>query len=161
MAAALRYEPIVTVYLHCPGTRLPSPIMALAEADDAPAQFIFDHGALGAAPGRFACVVSGARPWVEAGLQATADAVLSQVCQAFAPGTWPHTPTVLRVVAEKRATFRCTPLLARPVATVATRLFAAGDYVDGPYPATLEGAVRAAEHAVELLATNSAATAKV
>jgi hypothetical protein len=30
-------------------------------------------------------------------------------------------------------------------------LLACGDYVDGPYPATLEGAVRSALEAVDLL----------
>ena len=29
-------------------------------------------------------------------------------------------------------------------------LFAAGDYIDGPYPATLEGAVRSGENAIRL-----------
>ena len=31
---------------------------------------------------------------------------------------------------------------ARPAATIAPGLWAAGDHVAGPYPATLEGAVR-------------------
>jgi len=55
------------------------------------------------------------------------------------------------VLAEKRATFRCTPGLVRPPAGIASRLVAAGDYVDGPYPATLEGAVRSGEAAAALL----------
>ncbi|MES3015455.1 MAG: FAD-dependent oxidoreductase, partial [Pseudomonadota bacterium] len=45
-AAALRYEPIVTVYLQNPGARLPSPMVALHAGPDAPAQFAFDLGAL-------------------------------------------------------------------------------------------------------------------
>ena len=45
--------------------------------------------------------------------------------------------------AEKRATFACTPNLQRPPARIAPGLWAAGDYIAGPYPATLEGAVRA------------------
>jgi hypothetical protein len=45
---------------------------------------------------------------------------------------------------EKRATFRCVPGLARPAGVVAPGLLAAGDYIAGPYPATLEGAVRCA-----------------
>jgi hydroxysqualene dehydroxylase len=45
-------------------------------------------------------------------------------------------------VVEKRATFACTPGLRRPAMAVAPGLWAAGDYVDGPYPATLEGTVR-------------------
>ena len=145
LARALRYEPIVTVYLQCDGARLPSAMTALLEGPQAPAQFAFDHGALGATPGLFAFVVSGARRWVDAGLPATGLAVLQQAAQAFAPGTWPSTPRVLKVLAEKRATFRCTPLLQRPLAVVAPGLWAAGDYVAGPYPATLEGAVRSGE----------------
>jgi monoamine oxidase len=46
------------------------------------------------------------------------------------------------VLIEKRATFRCTPGLTRPSMHVAPGLTAAGDHVAGPYPATLEGAVR-------------------
>jgi len=48
----------------------------------------------------------------------------------------------LRTVVEKRATFACTPDVQRPAAHVAPLLWACGDYVEGPYPATLEGAVR-------------------
>jgi squalene-associated FAD-dependent desaturase len=150
-AQALRYEPIVTVYLRCPGARLAAPMMALAEGAQAPAQFVFDHGALGASPGVFAFVVSGARAWVEAGLEATAAAVLQQAREAFPADTWPTRPEVLRVVAEKRATFQCVPGMHRPTAEIAPGLVAAGDYVRGPYPATLEGAVRAGQAAVGVL----------
>ncbi|MDO9073511.1 MAG: hydroxysqualene dehydroxylase HpnE [Rubrivivax sp.] len=147
-ARALRYEPIVTVYLRCPGARLSAPMMALVDGPQAPAQFAFDHGALGATPGVFAFVVSGARAWAQAGVEATAAAVLQQARSAFPRGTWPVAPTVLRTVAEKRATFRCVPALDRPPAGIAPGLVAAGDYVQGPYPATLEGAVRSGEAAL-------------
>ena len=150
-AAGLRYEPIVTVYLQCPGARLPTPMTALVESDTAPAQFAFDHGALGATPGLFAFVISGARRWVDGGLDATGAAVLQQAGSAFATGTWPTPPVLLRVLAEQRATFLCAPGLLRPPALVAPRLVAAGDYVDGPYPATLEGAVRSGEVAAALV----------
>ena len=150
-ARALRYEPIVTVYLQCPGARLPGAMTALVEGPQAPAQFAFDHGALGATPGLFAFVVSGARRWVDAGLPSTGQAVLQQAQQAFAPGTWPTPPRLLKVLAEKRATFRCTPGLDRPPTAIAPGLVAAGDYVLGPYPATLEGAVRSGEAAVAAL----------
>lgn len=151
IAGALGYEPIVTVYLRCEGARLPVPMTALAEGADAPAQYAFDHGALGGAPGVFAFVVSGARRWVDQGLDATGVAVLRQARAAFPPGTWPVQPTIERVLSEKRATFRCTPGLQRPPAMLAAGLLAAGDYVDGPYPATLEGAVRAGEQAAAAL----------
>jgi hydroxysqualene dehydroxylase len=154
-AQALHYEPIVTVYLRCPGARLAAPMMALVEGAHAPAQFVFDHGALGATPGLFAFVISGARKWVDAGLGATAAAVLQQARQAFPAGTWPTVPTVLRAVAEKRATFRCAPGLLRPPTRIAAGLVAAGDYIEGPYPATLEGAVRSGVAALAALSTSA------
>jgi len=144
-AAALRYEPIVTVYLRSAGVRFASPMMALVEGADAPAQFAFDHGALGGPAGIFAFVVSGARTWVERGLDATGAAVLRQAATLL-PGA-----TLLRTLAEKRATFRCTPGLDRPPAEIAPGLLAAGDYIEGPYPATLEGAVRSGEYAASRL----------
>jgi len=48
---------------------------------------------------------------------------------------------LVQTVVEKRATFACTPGLARPPSAIAPGLQACGDYVEGPYPATLEGAV--------------------
>ena len=150
-AAALRYEPIVTVYLHCQGTRLPQPMLALHADERAPAQFVFDLGALNGPAGVFAFVISGAGAWVARGLQATAAATVAQALAAFAPGHWPSLPTVVHVTAQKRATFRCTAGLKRPPAAIAARLWAAGDYVDGPYPATLEGAVRSGRDAAQAL----------
>jgi hypothetical protein len=57
----------------------------------------------------------------------------------------------VRLLTEKRATFRCVPSLQRPRGDIAPGLQAAGDYVEGPYPATIEGAVRAAVEAVRRL----------
>ena len=151
VARALRYEPIATVYLECRGARLPAPMTALVEGVAAPAQFAFDHGALGGAAGRFAFVVSGAAPWIERGSGALAAAVVDQARTTLPAGTWPTTPRLLKVLIERRATFRCTPALQRPPAAILPGLVAAGDYVAGPYPATLEGAVRAAEEAVRTL----------
>jgi hydroxysqualene dehydroxylase len=151
MAAALRYEPIITVYLHCPGARLALPMMALHADAQSPAQFVFDLGTLGSETGVFAFVISGARAWVDRGLGAAAQATLDQAIQAFGPGTWPQAPVLLHVAAEKRATFACTPGLKRPAAFVAPGLWAAGDYVAGPYPATLEGAVRSGRAAAQHL----------
>jgi predicted NAD/FAD-dependent oxidoreductase len=54
-------------------------------------------------------------------------------------------------VVEKRATFACTPGLERPAQAIAPGLVACGDYVQGPYPATLEGAVRSGMAAVAAL----------
>jgi hydroxysqualene dehydroxylase len=153
-AAAFDYEPIVTVYLQSRGTRLRDPMTALHSSADAPAQFVFDLGAIdggGAREGLFAFVISGARAWVERGLQATAEAALHQAQTAFAANTWHEAPRVFRTIAERRATFLCTPGLARPPAAIAPRLVAAGDYIEGPYPATLEGAVRSGRAAIARL----------
>ncbi len=141
VAAALRYEPIVTTYLRSEGTRLPEPMLALHADAAAPAQFVFDRGQLGGPEGLLAFVVSGAQDWVDQGLQATQGAVLEQARVELRP----HLRGPLRVIktlTEKRATFRCTPGLQRPAVRIAAGLHAAGDHLEGPYPATLEGAVR-------------------
>jgi squalene-associated FAD-dependent desaturase len=147
-AAALHYEPIVTVYARSEGTRLPHPMFAL-EADDErqPAQFVFDQGHLGGPPGVLAFVISGAAPWLERGAEAAREATLEQGNTLLARHLQaPLQP--IRVLTEKRATFRCLPALQRPPSVIAPGLHAAGDYVAGPYPATLEGAVRSAMLAV-------------
>lgn len=151
IAQELRYEPIATVYLECPGARLPAAMTALVEGPAAPAQFAFDHGALGGPAGRFAFVVSGAARWVERGNGALAAAVIDQARTAMPGGTWPSTPRLNKVLVERRATFRCTPGIRRPPAPILGGLVAAGDYVAGPYPSTLEGAVMAGEAAVQAL----------
>ncbi|MCH7342104.1 hydroxysqualene dehydroxylase HpnE [Pelomonas sp. CA6] len=145
-ATGLSFEPIVTVYLTHPGARLPAPMLALHEGPDAPAQFAFDLGQLGLAPGHFSLVISGAAPWLKRGLQATSRLALHQARQALG---WGDGGQIHQVIAEKRATFSCTPGLRRPPARVAPGLWAAGDYVQGPYPATLEGAVKAGLAAAE------------
>lgn len=152
--AAFGYEPIVTVYLHSAGTRWAQPMVALDATPAHPAQFAFDLGALDAEGRRadlFAFVISGARAWVDRGLEAAGSAVLEQARHAFPHGAWAQPPTVQRTLAERRATFLCVPSLSRPPAWLAPGLAAAGDYVEGPYPATLEGAVRSAATALGCL----------
>ncbi|MFT7774591.1 hydroxysqualene dehydroxylase HpnE [Roseateles sp.] len=149
-ASALGFEPIITVYLNSPGSRLPAPMLALRDGPDAPAQFVFDQGQLGGAPGRFAFVVSGAAPWVARG--GCAEAVQAQARREL---HWATPPVIDRMLTEKRATFACTPGLVRPPHRIAPGLFAAGDYVLGPYPATLEGAVRAGLAAAQGIGTGA------
>jgi squalene-associated FAD-dependent desaturase len=149
-ALGLGFEPIITVYLHSPGSALPAPMLALREGPQAPAQFVFDHGQLGGVPGRFAFVVSGAATWVASG--GAAEAVLAQAQRELA---WATPPVIDKVLTEKRATFACTPGLARPPARIAPGLWAAGDYIAGPYPATLEGAVRSGLAAAQGLGTGA------
>ena len=142
-AEALRFEPIVTVYVRHHGPPLPEPMLGLADGADAPAQFVFDQGQLTGRQGLLAFVISGAADWVEAGRDVTAAAVLLQAEGQLGPLGWcTERAQVVAVIAERRATFRATPALQRPPAHVAPGLWAAGDHVLGPYPATLEGAVR-------------------
>lgn len=144
-ARAFRYEPIVTVVARSAGGRLPQPMLALHASGEAPAQFVFDLGRLrgtDAAQGLLAFVVSAASDWTERGQPALTQAVLAQGRTQLA--AWlPGELSLLRTLSEKRATFACTPGLQRTPMAVAAGLYAAGDHVDGPYPATLEGAVRA------------------
>lgn len=151
-AEALRFEPIITVYVRNARARLPSPMLVLPDNERAPAQFVFDHGAIGCQQNRFAFVISDASRWVEAGLAVTAQAVLRQAAQTLGPVNWPAgAARIEHVVAERRATFRSTPGLLRPPMHIAPGLFAAGDHVDGPYPATLEGAVQSGSAAARAL----------
>ena len=146
----LRYEPIVTVYLRSVGARLPEAMLALRADAGAPAQFVFDRGQLGGAEGLLAFVISGAQVWVDAGQQATLQATLDQARATL--GRYLRGPLeTVHVLTEKRATFRCTPRLPRSSMHIAPGLHAAGDHVVGPYPATLEGAVRSGIDAVRAL----------
>jgi squalene-associated FAD-dependent desaturase len=145
---ALRHEPITTVVLCGPGTRLAHPMLALRESAGAPAQFVFDLGQLRGMDGVLAFVISGASAWAAKGNEATSSAVLAQAGAALAHRA--KSPfELVRVFTEKRATFLCTPGLQRPTQRIAKGLVAAGDYVAGPYPATLEGAVRSGVGAIE------------
>ena len=145
LAASLRHQSILTTYVRCDGARLPHHPMARLDAG--PAQFAFDHGWLSGHPGLFAFVASAADPWMEQGIEGAEAAMLRQArdflrtCAAAGP------PRLVHSVCERRATFACTAGLRRPPAAVAPGLWAAADFVAGPYPATLEGAVRSGEAA--------------
>lgn len=168
-AQALSYTAIGTVYvagwLHQPWPSA-HPMLALRSSASAPAQFAFRRdwlpaspsaGSAGSAatgnastaadpppPGAWAelALVASACPTDKAALQA---AVLAQARQALGL----HGEMVRQTVIEKRATFACTPGLQRPGAAIAAGLWAAGDYLQGPYPATLEAAVRSGLQAAE------------
>jgi predicted NAD/FAD-dependent oxidoreductase len=130
---SLQFEAIATVYAWAEGCRLAQPMLALRSTSSQPAQFVFDRGQLGGTSGLLAFVVSAAqgdRATLEAQVLAQAKAQLGLTLQ------------VIKTVVEKRATFACTPGLQRPSAQLLPGLVACGDYIAGPYPATLEGAVR-------------------
>lgn len=150
-AAALRYEPIATLYLRRDAAPCPSPMVALRSAADAPAQFAFDLERLGSHAGLVAFVVSGAREWLDRGMAALAEAVQRQARREL-PGSFGSVATLVHATMERRATFACTPALQRLPMVIAPALVAAGDHVEGPYPATLEGAVRSGLAAAQSIA---------
>ena len=143
MADGLHYEAIATVYADMPGARLAQPMLALPSNSSQPAQFVFDRGQLGGPAGLLAFVVSASQ-------QGSAE-ITRQVIDQAAEQLGLRGLTVLQTIVEKRATFACTPGLLRPPAQIAPGLLACGDYIDGPYPATLEGAVRSGLYAASLL----------
>ncbi|MDP3709082.1 MAG: FAD-dependent oxidoreductase, partial [Polaromonas sp.] len=133
-ARGLQHEALTTVYAHAPDARLSQPMLALRSTPTEPAQFVLDRGQLGGSPGLLAFVIS-----ASVGDSATLTRqVLAQAARQLGLSALQAVQTIV----EKRATFACTPGLQRPAAEVAAGLLACGDYIEGPYPATLEGAVR-------------------
>ncbi len=147
-AHALPHTAIATVYAYTAPQQqhplLPAPMVALRSHTGAPAQFAFDKGQLGGPQGVIALVIS-ASPDDKAQLQ-------TQVLQQAREQLQLPDLQALQTVIDKRATFACTPQVQRPSMQIAPGLWACGDYIDGPYPATLEGAVRSGmqvAHAVQ------------
>jgi hypothetical protein len=134
----------------------------LVRLDDDPGQWLFDRSDLVRGPDLD--VQGSARPPALARL-------LAVVISASGPhDAWPQdqlagavqrqlarhlrlpAPAFSQVIAERRATYACTPGLVHPPVQVGPRLFLAGDYVYPRFPATLEAAVRSGEAAAEATA---------
>jgi len=150
IARALHFTAITTVYAWAEGARLSRPMLALRaepDAQAAPAQFVFDRGQLQpqdtGAQGVLAFVVSAS--------EGDRDELQARVLQQAAHQLGLHALQPVQTVVEKRATFACTPDLQRSSLLIAPGLWAAGDYVEGPYPATLEAAVRSGMAAAEAI----------
>lgn len=152
-AAALDMRPITCVYARADAEtarRLP-PMLALHSGEGAPAQFVFNRSAIAEKTGEgrgadssaiLAFVISASSGERQQEEQQT----LAQARVQLGVDVQP-----LHTICERRATFACTPALQRPPMRVARGLLACGDYVDGPYPATLEGAVMSGEAAARAL----------
>ncbi len=137
--AALRHEPICTVYLqYPPQVRIPQPMLGLAGGL---AQWVFDRGQLCSQAGLLAVVISAHGAHEDLDHPALTAVVHAELQQAFP--ALPGPPAWSKVITEQRATFACTPGLSRPSQrTPLAGLYLAGDYTDSPYPGTLEAAVR-------------------
>ncbi|GAC1548713.1 MAG: hydroxysqualene dehydroxylase HpnE [Collimonas sp.] len=170
LVATLRsfeYEPITTCFLqYASSTRLPRPFYALLDDPEnagknvgnnggntaAWGQFVFDRGQLDPAQaGLLAVVISASSDAIQAGHDALAKAVAAQLAAAFRQPQL-ASPSWTKVISEKRATFACTPGLARPANDSGLdKLMLAGDYTASDYPATLESAVRSGKQAAQEL----------
>ena len=153
---AFDYEPITTCFLqYSPATALELPFYALRDNPAAGhwGQFVFDRGQLDTAQaGLLAVVVSASSDAAALERDALSAAIASQLADVF---VWPElvSPAWSQVITEKRATFSCTPGLARPSNDVGRPALAlAGDYTAGEYPATLESAVRSGVAAARIVA---------
>jgi hydroxysqualene dehydroxylase len=153
--AALTYEPIFTAWLGY-DEALPLP-MAIARLDDAPGQWVVDRPDVLALaqsdPDRpelrqlVAVILSAHGPHESRDhgtLAAEIDAQLRRLQPERPPCVW------FQVIAEKRATYACTPGRARPTSSRPVEgIYLAGDYMNADYPATLEAAVRSGEDAAK------------
>ena len=148
------YEPITTCYLkYDSSVRLASPFFALRDHAESSqwGQFVFDRGQLDTTQaGLLAVVISASTAAVAMGQSTLANAVAQQLADVFqrkelATTEWSW------VITEKRATFACEPNLRRPPnETALNHLWLAGDYTEGDYPATIEGAVQSGLRAASL-----------
>ncbi|MEY4076850.1 MAG: hypothetical protein RIQ69_1220 [Pseudomonadota bacterium] len=144
-AQQLKHETIATVYVQGPlNFKLPQPMLALRNTQGSPAQFAFDRGQIyneAGTPGLLAFVVSAnklSKDDVTHQVMGQLSALLIQLGEDALPI---EAFKVVQTVVEKRATFACTPNLKRPSPKPCHGITVCGDYVEGPYPATLEGAV--------------------
>lgn len=146
---SLEHQPIYTVYLQYPAhVTLPHPMLGLHQRYS---QWLFDKGRIAGQHGLLAAVISAEGIHQELSQEELAKKVISELHEEFG---FAEQPEWFKVIAEKRATFCCSPNLQRPShQTNLPRLLLAGDYTAGDYPATLEGAVMSGLRCADLIST--------
>ena len=145
MARQLQWMPIATTYAWCPlddAARLPR-MQALAGS---PAQFVFSHPEQDG-------IENGQRllAFVASCSKLPRDAHEQAILQQAQAELGLSRLTLIRTLVDKRATFVCSADVQRPPMQILPGLRACGDYVEGDYPATLEGAVRSGLQAAQSL----------
>lgn len=145
--SAYQYQPIYTVYLqYHTKVKLAQPMIGLV---DGISQWVFDRGQLCQQHGLMAVIVSAEGPHQNMSHDALAERIANELQIAFSQC---KNPSWHQVIAEKRATFSCTPHLFRPTHTTPqANMYLAGDYTCADYPATIEGAVRSGIAAAKLI----------
>ena len=159
-------EAISTCYLQYDASlRLDLPFYALVDVPQQQhwGQFVFDRGQLDAnQAGLLAVVISASGPAAEQGHGPLALAIAAQLAQVLQRPELAR-PVWTQLITEKRATFACTPELARPGnASGVPGLLLAGDYTANEdrtqdYPATIEAAVRSGVAAARIVTAGKAA----
>ncbi len=144
---AFAYEPIVTCYLQYPeSVSLPATMLGFAGGI---LQWVFDRGRLGGPKGLLAAVISASGAHQELTKEELTTRIGIELKAALVELP---SPRWSQVITEKRATFSCTPALARPQASTAIpNLVLAGDYVASDYPGTIEAAVRSGMEAARTM----------
>lgn len=151
----LAHEAIATVYMegHLPnGWPGAYPMLALRSRHPGePAQFVFNRQTWHRGHDRPSPSNRPVMSFVASACRLDKTALESAVCDQARQQLGIQSPRIIKTVVEKQATFVCSPGLQRPSMHVAEALTAAGDYLDSPYPATLEAAVRSGLEAARLV----------
>lgn len=144
---AFGYQPIYTIYIQYPNhTKLPSVMTGFTNSI---AQWAFDRGQFCGQDGLVAVIISAEGAHQQFSQQHLAEVIVAELKAAF---PYLPSPDWHKVIAEKRATFACTSGLKRPKQqTNIPNLYLAGDYTEGDYPATIEGAIRSGLSAAQLV----------
>lgn len=145
--ADFTYQPIYTIYIQYPShIKLSNPMIGFTQGIT---QWVFDRGQICGQDGLFAVIISAEGSHQKLSQQSLAKTIVEELANAF-PGL--PTPEWSKVIAEKRATFASIANLKRPKQETDTRnLYLAGDYTEGDYPATIEGAIRSGLYAAQLV----------
>jgi hydroxysqualene dehydroxylase len=144
---AFDYQPIYTVYIQYPShIKLQHVMTGFTQGV---AQWAFDRGQLCGQDGLIAVIVSAEGTHQKLSQQALGETIIEELKESF-PDL--PSPEWHKVIAEKRATFACVSGLKRPKQlTQIANLYLAGDYTEGDYPATIEGAIRSGLSAAQLV----------
>jgi squalene-associated FAD-dependent desaturase len=143
ITSQLQFEAIATVYTRSKNNSLSHPILSLTTQHPTQAQFVFDQGLISQNPNK-----KGLWSWVVSASLGDRDTITQSVLdQAHHLGF--SNLEVITTVVEKRASFSCKPGITRPPSNVGRGLWACGDYIEGPYPSTLEGAVLSGQQVID------------
>ncbi len=144
------YEPIYTIY-HKYAENI-STNHRMIGLNSPYAHWVFDRGITHHDPGLIGVVISGSGRHQNLSHERLSKESAKIIDREFGFG---H-PLWSKVVAEKRATFTCSPQLQRPKqVTEISGIILAGDYTYERYPATLEAAVRSGIEASKIILKSS------